>query len=177
MGTRCWFGGRMIQQLVRYGFIEGAYRNLRPMAERVLRAGNPRFSRRSGPSHRDAASLGSASQVLKECSGPICAADLQAPTSACAAVSCWRRGKTKSNAQGCDSYLSLRFMRVDRIAKLRKRMRGPTESIRARGSDRVDDRNAFKRIGNGDHEKRVCSSSNRLRFFHFCASRNLPRCF
>jgi len=40
MGTRCWFGGRMIQQLVRYGFIEGAYRDLRPMAERVLRAGN-----------------------------------------------------------------------------------------------------------------------------------------
>ncbi len=36
-GDWTWFGGRMIQQLVRFGFIEEAYRNLKPMAERVQR--------------------------------------------------------------------------------------------------------------------------------------------
>jgi Amylo-alpha-1,6-glucosidase len=39
-GDWCWFGGRMIQQLVKYGFIEEAYRNLRPMVERVKRVGD-----------------------------------------------------------------------------------------------------------------------------------------
>lgn len=39
-GDWCWFGGRMIQQLVRYGYIEEAYRNLRPMVERVQRVGD-----------------------------------------------------------------------------------------------------------------------------------------
>lgn len=39
-GDWCWFGGRMIQQLVHYGFIEEAYRNLRPMVERVQRVGD-----------------------------------------------------------------------------------------------------------------------------------------
>src|SRR5579875_496157 len=34
-GDWTWFGGRMIQQLVRYGFIAEAYRNARPMVERV----------------------------------------------------------------------------------------------------------------------------------------------
>jgi hypothetical protein len=39
-GDWCWFGGRMIQQLVKYGFIEEAYRDLRPMVERVKRVGD-----------------------------------------------------------------------------------------------------------------------------------------
>jgi glycogen debranching enzyme len=39
-GDWCWFGGRMIQQLVKYGFIEEAFRNLQPMVERVVRAGD-----------------------------------------------------------------------------------------------------------------------------------------
>ena len=39
-GDRCWFGGRMIQQLVRLGFIEQAYRDLRPMVDRVVRTGS-----------------------------------------------------------------------------------------------------------------------------------------
>lgn len=39
-GDWTWFGGRMIQQLVRYGFVEEAYRNIRPMVERVKRVGD-----------------------------------------------------------------------------------------------------------------------------------------
>ncbi len=35
-GDWCWFGGRMIQQLVRYGFVEEAYRELKPMVTRAL---------------------------------------------------------------------------------------------------------------------------------------------
>jgi glycogen debranching enzyme len=35
-GDWCWFGGRMIQQLVRYGFAEEAYRELKPMVRRAL---------------------------------------------------------------------------------------------------------------------------------------------
>jgi len=35
-GDWCWFGGRMIQQLVRHGFVEEAYAELRPMVSRVL---------------------------------------------------------------------------------------------------------------------------------------------
>jgi hypothetical protein len=38
-GDWCWFGGRMIRQLVRYGFVEEAYRELTPMTNRVLRYG------------------------------------------------------------------------------------------------------------------------------------------
>lgn len=34
-GDWCWFGGRMIQQLIRYGFVEDAYQELRPMVARV----------------------------------------------------------------------------------------------------------------------------------------------
>jgi hypothetical protein len=34
-GDWTWFGGRMIQQLIRYGFPEEAYENLLPMIERV----------------------------------------------------------------------------------------------------------------------------------------------
>jgi len=37
-GDWTWFGGRMIQQLVRYGFVDEAYRNVQPMVERVKRA-------------------------------------------------------------------------------------------------------------------------------------------
>ena len=39
-GDWCWFGGRMIQQLVKYNRIEDAYRNLQPMVERVVRVGD-----------------------------------------------------------------------------------------------------------------------------------------
>lgn len=39
-GDWCWFGGRMIQQLVRNGLVEEAYQELRPMVERVLRVGD-----------------------------------------------------------------------------------------------------------------------------------------
>jgi len=38
-GDWCWFGGRMIQDLVREGYIAEAYRDLRPMVERVKRTG------------------------------------------------------------------------------------------------------------------------------------------
>lgn len=34
-GDWTWFGGRMIQQLVRYGFMEEAYEQLIPMTDRV----------------------------------------------------------------------------------------------------------------------------------------------
>jgi hypothetical protein len=34
-GDWTWFGGRMIQQLIRYGFIEEAYREIYPMVKRV----------------------------------------------------------------------------------------------------------------------------------------------
>lgn len=36
-GDWTWFGGRMIQQLVRYGFIEEAYAQLLPMTDRVMK--------------------------------------------------------------------------------------------------------------------------------------------
>ncbi len=36
-GDWTWFGGRMIQQLVKYGFIEEAYDQLQPMTERVMK--------------------------------------------------------------------------------------------------------------------------------------------
>jgi len=38
-GDWSWFGGRMIQQLVKHGYPAEAYRELRPMAERVQRVG------------------------------------------------------------------------------------------------------------------------------------------
>jgi hypothetical protein len=34
-GDWTWFGGRMIQQLIRYGFVEEAYEQVQPMVERV----------------------------------------------------------------------------------------------------------------------------------------------
>ncbi len=36
-GDWTWFGGRMIQQLVKYGFIQEAYEQMLPMTERVLK--------------------------------------------------------------------------------------------------------------------------------------------
>lgn len=36
-GDWTWFGGRMIQQLVKYGFVQEAYEQLLPMTERVLK--------------------------------------------------------------------------------------------------------------------------------------------
>ena len=39
-GDWCWFGGRMIQQLVRLEFIREAYRELKPMVTRVVRHGD-----------------------------------------------------------------------------------------------------------------------------------------
>ena len=39
-GDWTWFGGRMIRQLIRYGFIDEAYRELAPMTTRVLRHGD-----------------------------------------------------------------------------------------------------------------------------------------
>ncbi len=39
-GDWCWFGGRMIQQLVRNGFIQEAYQELQPMVVRVNRHGD-----------------------------------------------------------------------------------------------------------------------------------------
>jgi hypothetical protein len=39
-GDWCWFGGRMIQQLIRQGFVADAYRELKPMVTRAERAGD-----------------------------------------------------------------------------------------------------------------------------------------
>ena len=39
-GDWCWFGGRMIQQLIRQGLIADAYRELQPMVARVRRSGD-----------------------------------------------------------------------------------------------------------------------------------------
>jgi DUF1680 family protein len=38
-GDWCWFGGRMIQELIKLGYVAQAYRELQPMVERVKRAG------------------------------------------------------------------------------------------------------------------------------------------
>ncbi len=38
-GDWCWFGGRMIQQLIQQGYVLEAYRDLKPMLERVKRTG------------------------------------------------------------------------------------------------------------------------------------------
>lgn len=39
-GDWTWFGGRMIRQLVRFGFVEEAYEELQPMVDRVLKHGD-----------------------------------------------------------------------------------------------------------------------------------------
>jgi hypothetical protein len=36
-GDWTWFGGRMVQQLIRLGLVEEAYQELSPMLERVLK--------------------------------------------------------------------------------------------------------------------------------------------
>jgi len=36
-GDWTWFGARMIQQLVRYGFVKEAYENIQPMTDRVIK--------------------------------------------------------------------------------------------------------------------------------------------
>jgi len=36
-GDWTWFGARMIQQLVKYGFVEEAYVNIQPMTDRVVK--------------------------------------------------------------------------------------------------------------------------------------------
>ena len=36
-GDWTWFGGRMIQQLIKHGFLEEAYEQLLPMTERVMK--------------------------------------------------------------------------------------------------------------------------------------------
>jgi hypothetical protein len=38
-GDWCWFGGRMVQELIKLGYVSEAYRELRPMLERVKRTG------------------------------------------------------------------------------------------------------------------------------------------
>jgi hypothetical protein len=39
-GDWCWFGGRMVQQLIRQGLVADAYRELQPMVARVQRTGD-----------------------------------------------------------------------------------------------------------------------------------------
>ncbi len=39
-GDWCWFGGRLVQQLIRHGYPKEAYEELRPMIARVLRHGD-----------------------------------------------------------------------------------------------------------------------------------------
>lgn len=39
-GDWCWFGGRMIQQLIRHGFVDEAYTELQPMITRVVKHGD-----------------------------------------------------------------------------------------------------------------------------------------
>jgi hypothetical protein len=68
-GDWTWFGGRMIQQLVNEGYIAEAYRDLRPMAERVKRTGdfNEWWSRDNQPagSRRFRGSAGVLGQAIE----------------------------------------------------------------------------------------------------------------
>jgi hypothetical protein len=71
-GDWCWFGGRMIQQLVAYGYVTEAYRNLQPMVDRVVRVGDFRewWSRDnkpegSGKFKGSAGALGKAIEMLQ----------------------------------------------------------------------------------------------------------------
>ena len=72
-GDWCWFGGRMIQQLVAYGYVAEAYRDIQPMLERVVRVGDFRewWSRDnkpegSGKFKGSAGVLGKAIEMLQE---------------------------------------------------------------------------------------------------------------
>ena len=72
-GDWCWFGGRMIQQLVRYGFAEEAYRELKPMVHRALEHdgfyewwSRDNLPRGSGQFRGSAGVLGRATEMLLE---------------------------------------------------------------------------------------------------------------
>jgi glycogen debranching enzyme len=72
-GDWCWFGGRMIQALIREGYIAEGYRELRPMVERVKRAGGfhewwsrDNQPRGSGQFRGSAGVLGRAIEMLLE---------------------------------------------------------------------------------------------------------------
>lgn len=71
-GDWSWFGGRMIQQLVVFGYVTQAYRDLRPMVDRVVRTEdfNEWWSRDNQPSgsgafHGSAGVLGKAIEMLQ----------------------------------------------------------------------------------------------------------------
>ena len=71
-GDWSWFGGRMIQQLVRLGYVEEAYRDLQPMVERVVRTGDfhewwtrDNQPRGSGSFRGSAGVLGQAIEMLR----------------------------------------------------------------------------------------------------------------
>lgn len=72
-GDWCWFGGRMIQQLVKQGYVAEAYRELQPMVERVQRTGGfhewwsrDNQPRGSGDFRGSAGVLGRAIELLQE---------------------------------------------------------------------------------------------------------------
>ncbi len=75
-GDWCWFGGRMIQQLIRQGFVAEAYRELQPMLTRVQRAGDfhewwslDNQPRGSGQYRGSAGVLGRAIEMLQAWAG------------------------------------------------------------------------------------------------------------
>ena len=53
-GDWTWFGGRMIQQLIAYGFIEEAYTEMGPMLDRVIKNGD--FNEWYGPGNKPSGS-------------------------------------------------------------------------------------------------------------------------
>jgi len=72
-GDWCWFGGRMIQQLVKQGYVAEAYRELQPMVARVQRTGGfhewwsrDNQPRGSGDFRGSAGVLGRAIELLQE---------------------------------------------------------------------------------------------------------------
>ncbi len=71
-GDWCWFGGRMIQQLIVYNYPAAAYRNLQPMVERIVRVGDfhewwSRDNKHegSGKFHGSAGVLGKAIEMMQ----------------------------------------------------------------------------------------------------------------
>ena len=71
-GDWCWFGGRMVQQLIRYGMISDAYTELKPMVDRIQRTGDfhewwtlDNQPRGSGNFRGSAGVLGSAIELLQ----------------------------------------------------------------------------------------------------------------
>ena len=72
-GDWCWFGGRMVQQLIRYGMVDDAYRELMPMVDRVQRTGDfhewwtpDNQPRGSGAFRGSAGVLGKAIEMLQD---------------------------------------------------------------------------------------------------------------